>query len=962
MTVTEVTDRVYGSGCLGWPRPHAPSELTGRDQDLSVIQEFVARVPARGGTLLLSGAPGVGASALLDSAEEVAATAGLRVLRAAGAEFEDESFSALNQLLLPLRGELDRLGDPFRSALSVALGFGDGPAREPIVVSNAVLALLQAVAADCPLLLIVDHVHWADRASTRALGFVGRRLSGSSIGLLAAQRPGGLAPFGLDVARHEVQPLDQDASARLVGARFPELATGARRRIVAEAQGNPLALLELPVALTAAQRAGLAPLPAVLPLSSRLRARWSPAISALPAPVAYLLLLAALDGTGSLSLLRAAAGGEYDLDDLAAAEQAGLVRVDEATGRVEFAHPLIRSAVQDRSASGDVRRAHRALAGQLRDQPERLVWHLAAAAIEPDGVIAGQLERAAGRLRDRGDAHQAVTALLRAAQLSPPDRDPTRLQAEAAALSATVTGELPLARRLLADARLAASRPAGSLGPEGSLHAAVADASLLLNGGADIDTVHRLLADAVETWPTAVPGAGTARTATLQALLAVCVVGGRPELWEPFDAALARLGPGERDDLDLLAATCADPARLPAGTLGRLDAAIAGLPGETTHQRTLLLGAAAAGTDRLAGCREALRRVARDAREGGAALTAIGALTLLCQDGFLTGAWDEASQLGLDCLQACQSHGHQAGAWLAREQLAMIAAARGDHELVAELTGEMLRWAMPRGATLARMAAHRVGALAACGRGDFAEAYREAAAISPPGILAAHAPHALWASLDLVEAAVRTGRQQEASAHVAAVRAAGLADISPRLELLVTAAAAIAAPVEQAGRLYQRALGTGTADRWPFEFARVQLGYGEHLRRVRATSDARVPLGAALAAFRALGARPWADRAANELRAGGLTVVKTESFLPPGLTAQERQIASLAAAGLTNKQIGQRLYLSPRTVSNHLYKVFPKLGISSRAGLRDALMMRTPDDSVRPASALSRSRRRPAPA
>ena len=961
MTVTEVADRVHGSGRPARPRPYAPSELVGRDLELSVLHEFVGGVPARGGSLLLSGAPGVGKSALLDRAEEAAATAGLRVLRAAAAACEDESFFALNQLLLPLRGELDRLSEPFRSALSVALGFGDGPARERIVVSNAVLALLQAAAADCPLLMIIDHWQWADRASARALGFVSRRLPGSRIGLLAAQRPGGSAPFDLDVARHEVQPLDEDASARLVGARFPHLATTARQRIVAEAQGNALALLELPAALTAPQRTGLAPLPAVLPLSPRLRALWSPAVSALPAPAASLLLLATLEGTGSLSLLRAAAAGDYDIDDLAAAEQAGLVCVDEATGRVEFAHPLIRSAVRDRSASSDVRRAHRALAAQLRDQPERLAWHLAAAAIEPDEAIAGQLERSAHRRRDAGDANRAVTALLRAAQLSPPDRDASGRLAQAASLSATVTGELPLARRLLADARRAASRPGGSPGPDGSLHAAVADASLQLNGGADIDTVHRLLADAVDPWPTAAPGGGTALNATLQALLTVCAVGGRPELWEPFDAALARLGPAQRDDLDLLAAIRADPARLPAGTLGRLDAAIAGLPGETSHPRVLLLGVAAAGTDRLAGCREALRRVARAARAGGAALTAISALTLLCQDGFQAGAWDEASQLGRDCLQACQSHGHQAGAWPAREQLAMIAAARGDRELVADLTGAMLRWAMPRGAGLAWMAAHRVSALAACGRGDFAEAYREAAAISPPGTLAAHAPHALWALLDLVEAAVRTGRQQEASAHVAAARAAGLAQVSPRLDLLVTASAALAAPVEQAGQLYQRALAIGHADRWPFEFARVQLGYGEHLRRVRATSDARVPLGAALATFRALGARPWADRAANELRAGGLTVVKTENVPSSGLTAQERHIASLAAAGLTNKQIGQRLYLSPRTVSNHLYKVFPKLGISSRAGLRDALL-RTPDDRVLSGSALSGSRRRPAPA
>jgi hypothetical protein len=216
---------------------------------------------------------------------------------------------------------------------------------------------------------------------------------------------------------------------------------------VAEAQGNALALLELPIALSEQQRAGLGPLPAVLPLSRRLRALWSPLVAALTTASSYLMLLAVLAGTGRLSLLRAAVAGQYDIDDLAAAEHASLVHVDEATGQVNFAHPLVRSAVLDLSASNHVRRAHRALAAQLRDQPERRAWHLAGAATEPDEAVASQLEQSARQERDSGDASRAVTVLLRAAQLSPPDRAPGRLLAEAAYLSATVTGELPLVTR-----------------------------------------------------------------------------------------------------------------------------------------------------------------------------------------------------------------------------------------------------------------------------------------------------------------------------------------------------------------------------------------------------------------------------------------------------------------------------------------------------------------------------------
>jgi predicted ATPase len=159
--VTEAAERVFPLRGSIRERP----ELVGRDRDMTVIREFVAELPARGGTLLLSGEPGVGKSVLLNAAAEMAATAGIRVLRAAGAEFEDESFSGLNQLLLPLRGELSELDGPHRSALSAALGFGDGPARDRLVVSSAVLSLLSHVAADCPLLLIVDDLPWVDQAS-----------------------------------------------------------------------------------------------------------------------------------------------------------------------------------------------------------------------------------------------------------------------------------------------------------------------------------------------------------------------------------------------------------------------------------------------------------------------------------------------------------------------------------------------------------------------------------------------------------------------------------------------------------------------------------------------------------------------------------------------------------------------------------------------------------------------------
>jgi DNA-binding CsgD family transcriptional regulator len=261
----------------------------------------------------------------------------------------------------------------------------------------------------------------------------------------------------------------------------------------------------------------------------------------------------------------------------------------------------------------------------------------------------------------------------------------------------------------------------------------------------------------------------------------------------------------------------------------------------------------------------------------------------------------------------------------------------GDHPACQEFADQVIRWAVPRGVHApAGHARHALG-LSATGRGDFQDAYRQSCAISPAGELASHVPVALWAALDLVEAATRTGREAEARAHVAAMRDAGMAAISPRLALLQYAAAALIEHGDEARKLFERALAVPDATRWPFDYARVQLLYGEHLRRDRATAESRVRLAAALETFERLGAVPWASRAAGELRATGEAKPRARELGPDPLTPQEREIATLAAAGLSNKQIAQRLFLSHKTVGNHLFRIFPKLGITSRAALRDAL-------------------------
>jgi DNA-binding CsgD family transcriptional regulator len=909
--------------------------LLGRDQELARLRAFLADAAMDGGCLVLSGEPGVGKSALLDALAQEARSAGSRVLRASGVEFEaDLGFSALNQLLVPLHREFDQLDAVHRGALSVALGFGTGSPAGRLVVSTAVLRLLRQVAELRPLVLVVDDLPWLDRSSAAVLRFVARRLAGTRIGLLAAARTcdGGFEWAG--TSGIELRPLDDEAAAELLTRRFPTLPARVRQHVLEQARGNPLALTELPDAVGG--RVPDSPTDvSVLALGGRLRALFTSRVSQLPAPTRRLLLFAALHGAGDLRLLQAAGQGRDGLEDLTSAERARLVVVDDGAGRFDFRHPLIRSAVVEVSTSAQRRQAHRELATHLADQPERRAWHLAEAAVEPDEQVADLLEQAGQWALQRGDAVGAVAALLRAADLSPWGADRGRRLAVAAYVGADVTGQLHKVPQLLFDSRRA--------DPElhGSLEAAVAAAYVLINGEGDVDTAHRLLVGAIDTRAGGYDADDRALTEALHTLLTICWFGGRPELWAPFHTALARLKPRAPVVLSLCAATFADPVRTAAAALGELDATISGLHDEADPARIVRIGMAAFFVDRMSACRQAHWRVVEDGRRGGAVGSAVIALIHLCLDDLFTGQWDEAQSLAEEGLALCDAHGYQLLQWPLWFGQAALAAARGDEDRTRALTDNMIEWAAPRGVWPVQWYSCQVRALAALGRGDFEYAYQQLAAISPPGALASHVPIALWGVMDLVEAAVRTNRHAEARAHVAAMAEARIADLSPRLALLVGGSAALAAGEGSAAELFDRVLATSGAERWAFEHARVQLAYGERLRRSGAMSGSRAYLAAALDTFTRLGARPWVDRATEELRATGHRRHRAGTADgDPGrvrLTPQERQIATLAASGLTNKQIAEQIFLSPRTVSAHLYRIFPKLGITSRAALRDAL-------------------------
>ncbi|MEV5176940.1 AAA family ATPase [Streptomyces flaveolus] len=909
--------------------------LIGRNDELEFIRRFFTEASVKGGALVVTGDPGIGKSALLDAVTQDAEGRGCRVLRVAGVQFEaDISYSGLNQLLVPLLPYLDTLDEVHRNALRVATGIGSGSAPDRLLVSTATLLLLRQVAEAAPVLLVVDDVPWLDRSTAVVLGFVARRLIGSRIGFLATARSDSEGYFERGgLPEHVLKPLADDSANELLQNVHPRLASSVRRRIVAEARGNPLALVELPRMLSAPQQQAETSMPSILPLNERLKALFAERVGELPPDCRRALLLAALDGTGDLSVIEEGVGASFG-NDLGPAERSRVVTVDLASYRLTFCHPLLASAVVESATSGERREAHRKLADTLTAHPERRAWHLGEAASTPDEEVAKQLEAAAQRSLARGDATGAVAALSRAARLSPLAQDKSRRLAEAAYIGVDAVGELRSASALLDSARRA--DPA----LRDSLLAAAATAHLLINTDGDVDTAHSLLVGAVDAHlSNPGPNDDFALTEALHTLLLLCWYGGRAELWEPLFQAMDRLGEAVPELLWLTSRTFGDAARTGAEAVGRLDRVLRQAQAETDPTRVIRMGTASVYPDRLGDLREASWRVVRQGRRGESpARRHLGALMHLCVEYLFTGRWDEVEGFAEEGLRICEEQEYKFFVWYFRYCQAFVAAVRGQTDTSRVLTQQIVQWAAPRGAHGAALWAAQARALCALGCGDFEEAYRQSCLVSPPGELAPFVPHAMWNALDLVESAIRTGRTEEARHHAHAVRDSDMSALSPRLRLQVQVIEAMTASGKDAEQHFEAALAGDQARRWPFDHARTELLYGEYLRRGRNTGEARPHLSSAYTAFRGLGATLWADRAAGELRAAGESLPREAGERAKGLlTPQELEIATLAAAGLTNKQIGERLFLSHRTVGSHLYQIFPKLGITTRAALRDAL-------------------------
>jgi DNA-binding CsgD family transcriptional regulator len=902
--------------------------LHGRDAELALIDDLLGRArDGDSGVLVLRGDPGIGKSALLAVA---AGRAGdFRVMRAAGIEEESElPYAGLQLLLRPALDGLGALPDVQADALRGALGLAPAGTPDRFLVGLAVLSLLAEAAASAPLLCLVDDAQWLDPASADALAFAARRLAAESVVVLFAARLGGFAAAGLPA--RELPGLSAAAAAALLGDALPP---ARRYRVLAEAGGNPLALLELP--RVAGDGAG----PGPLPLTDRLRDAFQGQLYGLPAATRVILLVAVAEGTGELApVLRAAASLGAGLADLDPAVTAGLIGLDDGT--LTFRHTLIRAAVQHAALPGQRRAAHQALADALDGpgQADRRAWQRALAAPGPDEEVARALEQTAGGARARSGETSALAWYERAAALSTDPAAKTRRLSLASA-AAAAAGDLGRAAALAAEGL----RLAGlvDVAPDATGSNGMATGGLVTGGPvADAAVTARLLeAEATVAFLRGQPG-----TAQRRLLRASALAGDREAVpllieavhagWYAGQEELAEsVAALERRDLSaaplarlLLAAVAPvlgrpDSAADPAEAFARARAAAAG----NVSEQVLVCGVGLIlGHD--AATREVGAELSQQLRAGGQIGWLPSVLFYAASAQAYGGRPDEARATVDEALTLARDTGQQRWADALAEPLALVAAVGGDEQRCREVTDAALAgadrpaWSVPW--TSAALGLLDLGH----GRAESALARLEALA---EGRRFFHIP-ATRSTPDLVEAAVRAGRPEAAAEALTLFETWARSSGQP----WTTAVAHRCRALTDGGEHhFQAALDLHQRDHRPFDEARTRLLYGEWLRRDKRKADARVQLGAALETFRRIGAAPWADRASGELTATGTAVRPAEPGLAGQLTPQELQIVRLAARGLSNKEIAAQLFLSPRTVGHHLYKAYPKLGVLSRAEL-----------------------------
>jgi DNA-binding CsgD family transcriptional regulator len=920
--------------------------LFGRDKEREALDRLLTTAgDGVGGSLVLRGEPGVGKTALLEYAIEHAI--GLQTVRVAGIESEMElGFAALHRLLIPRLPRVDRLPEPQREALRRVLGLATGAAPDRFLVGLALWTLLADAAKDHPLLVVVDDAHWLDGSSAQVLAFVARRLRSERIAFVIAVRepaPRGPSLDGLpdlhvaDLAAHQARGLLASVVTGPLDDRIAD-------RIVAEAGGNPLALIALGMELAEDRLASGTPLPRPLPITHQLTERFLRQVRTLPASTQTLMLLAAAEPSRDAALVsRAAERLKIAKEAVVPAEAGGLLAVGEQIG---FRHPLGRSAVYHAAPHRERRRIHKALAAAVdpRADPDGRAWHLAEAAAGPDEQVATGLVASADRARGRG-AHAAEAALLaRAADLTPDqDRRASRLvDAAWAGLTAGAPAQAQALLEQVAPWRTGPLPRARALHLQGALRMAQARFGeappILLRAAGELEQLD----------------AGLARDTLLDAVHAAFLAGrfaGSGGLADVARAAhasrTAAHSPRTTGALLLdgftTRATVGYPAAVPL-----LREAVTGLlaepPGADPLRRLLAVGCWAAWDllDDEAQHAMASRWVGAD-RDQAALGTLPTALTFLARSELLAGRFEEAAAYLDEARQLAASSGvpgigYAPGlgdllvlAWRGREAEARAAAT--------ERTRSSIRQGLGAGVSVAQSAL----AILELGLGRYEAAlacalnvYRD----DPPDL----GTHVLP---DLVEAAARTREPGIARSALDRLSERALASGTElALGLLARSRALLADDGEAEGFYLEVTAHLHRSSARP-HVARAHLLYGEWLRRQRRRRDARMQLRIAHEMFDAMGMDAFAGRARVELHATGERVSKRTDGAGDALTAQERRIALLVAEGFSNRHVAEQMFVSPNTVEYHLQKVFRKLGVSSRTQIARALP--APEETIRPA-------------
>ncbi|WP_081665429.1 helix-turn-helix transcriptional regulator [Mycobacterium sp. UM_CSW] len=901
--------------------------LIDRDAERVQLDDVLATVRSgHSAVLVLRGEPGVGKSALLDYL--AARARDCSVVRAAGVESEMElAHAALYQLCRPLLNRLDNLPVNQRDALRVAFGLTQGPVPDRLLIGIAVLSLFAEAVDDQPVVCLIDDVQWLDDASAQALAFVARRLAAESVAMVMATRSA--LPAMAELPTVEITGLPESSARELLSRVWTTpLDERVRQQFLAESHGNPLAIMELAHGLGTRGLVGGFRMPTALRPSGRVEESFRHRLSALPEGTRQLLLIAAAEPTGDPTLLwRAAARLGIGSGAAAPAVSGGLIEVED---RVRFRHPLVRSAIYRSTGSAELRRVHKALA-EVTDpgsDPDRRAWHLAEAAEGPDEEVAAELERSADRAQARGGLAAAAAFLERS----------TSLTTDAALFAGRALGAA------------SANALAGSFDTAKDLLAAAEQGVLTDHQRARLDLVRAQLAYV------------TGRGSDAPPLLLKAA-----KRLESIDRTLSRATYLEAMSAAIFA------GRLAAGG-GVLDTAraVAQLPRVTSPDLSdlLLQGLATFFIEGNTAALPTLRRAVDTARRGTShpeqlrCLWQVGITALHIWDdeswevlstrhvelsratGILTelplalssravmhlfaGELDAAESLAHEIRMVTQA----TGSALSPYGAIGLAAFRADRDELAELAGQATKDAIVRGEGIGLLVTEWANAVLNNGLGDYGQASAACRRAAEEHVFGGVSS---WVASEFVEAAVHTGDSESAAKAFARLdETTAVSGTDWALGIQARSRALLSAH-DIAEPLYREAVQRLGRTRLRAELARAHLVYGEWLRRTRRRTDARAQLQTAYDMFDAMGMRGFAERARRELLAAGQITHKIVTDSSAHLTPQEAQVAWLAKDGLTNPEIGERLFISARTVQYHLKNVFTKLGISSRHQLAHAL-------------------------